>query len=118
MRSDGTRTVMRRSAARACTGITTPIAFASQYSEVRQGWEPIIRTQSRVGAAVRKIFAEHPGRDVVLVGHGAAWTLLAAALTGTEPDLERWRTLAMPDVITVEKTTLLEPVPGAAAERG
>jgi broad specificity phosphatase PhoE len=81
-------------------------AFASPYSEVRPGWEPIIRTRSRVVAAVRKILAEHPGRDVVLVGHGTAWTLLAAVLAGTEPDLERWRNLAMPDVITVEKNSL------------
>jgi hypothetical protein len=34
-----------------------------------------------------------------------------------DPDLERWRTLAMPDVITVEKTTLLEPGP-ARLSRG
>ena len=91
-------------------------AFASPYSEVRQGWEPIIRTRSRVVTAVRKILVEHPGRDVVLVGHGTAWTLLAALLAGTEPDLERWRNLAMPDVITVEKTTLLEPAHDAPAE--
>jgi broad specificity phosphatase PhoE len=80
-------------------------AFASPHSAARPGWEPIIRTRSRVVNAARKILAEHPGRDVVLVGHGTAWTLLAAALTGTEPDLERWRSLAMPDVITVERTT-------------
>ena len=77
-------------------------AFATPYTEVRPGWEPISRTRSRVVDAVRQIVKEHPGRDVVLVGHGTAWTLLAAELTGTEPDLERWRTLAMPDVITVE----------------
>jgi len=41
-----------------------------------------------------------PG-DVVLVGHGTAWTLLVAELTGEPPDLERWRSLGMPDVITV-----------------
>jgi broad specificity phosphatase PhoE len=76
-------------------------AFASPHSEARPGWEPIVRTRSRVVAAVRQILAEHPGRDVVLVGHGTAWTLLAAELTGAEPDLERWGRLAMPDVITV-----------------
>lgn len=91
-------------------------AFASPYSEVRHGWEPISRTRSRVVTAARKILAEHPGCDVVLVGHGTAWTLLAAELAGTEPDLERWRNLAMPDVITVEKTTLLEPARDAPAE--
>lgn len=77
-------------------------AFANPHSATRLGWEPIARTRSRVVAAVRKILAEHPGRDVVLVGHGTAWTLLAAELTGSEPDLERWGSLAMPDVITVE----------------
>ena len=76
-------------------------AFADPHSEVRPGWEPMARTQRRVVAAVQLILAEHPGRDVVLVGHGTAWTLLAAALAGTEPDLERWRTLTMPDVITL-----------------
>jgi broad specificity phosphatase PhoE len=76
-------------------------AFATPYSEVRAGWEPISRTRSRVVEAARQILAGHRGRDVVLVGHGTAWTLLAAELAGTEPDLERWRTLAMPDVITV-----------------
>jgi hypothetical protein len=38
----------------------------------------------------------------VLVGHGTAWTLVAADLTGQPPDLERWTSLAMPDVIPVE----------------
>ena len=77
-------------------------AFAHPYSETHPGWEPIAQTRSRVVAAVRRILEDHPGRDVVLVGHGTAWTLLAAFLTGTEPDLERWRALTMPDVITVE----------------
>ena len=84
-------------------------AFATPHSKVRPGWEPIRRTRSRVVAAVRKILAEHPGRDVVLVGHGTAWTLLTAVLTGTEPDLERWQTMAMPDVITVD-----DHAPGAS----
>lgn len=86
-------------------------AFTSPHAVARPGWEPIVRTRSRVVAAVRKILAEHPGRDVVLVGHGTAWTLLAAELTGTEPDLERWGSLAMPDVITLEKCWALETGP-------
>lgn len=77
-------------------------AFANPNAEVRRGWEPIARTRSRMVAATDRILEEHPGRDVVLVGHGTAWILLAAALTGTEPDLERWRVLTMPDVITVD----------------
>lgn len=39
---------------------------------------------------------------MVLVGHGTAWTLLVAELTGSPADLARWDTLAMPDVIVVE----------------
>lgn len=77
-------------------------AFAQPDMAARVGWEPLLQTRRRVVVAVREIVAAHPDQDVVLVGHGTAWTLLAAALTGTEPDLERWRTLAMPDVITLE----------------
>ena len=44
---------------------------------------------------------------MVLVGHGTAWTLVVADLTGRAPDLDRWESLAMPDVLTVE------PVRGA-----
>ncbi len=44
----------------------------------------------------------HRGEDVVLIGHGTAWTALVAELTGREPDLARWRALAMPDVIVLE----------------
>lgn len=85
-------------------------AFAEPYPVVRVGWESIARTRSRVVAAVGRIVADHPGRDVVLVGHGTAWTLLVAELTGTEPDLVRWQAMTMPDVIVVERTTLLHPV--------
>ncbi|MFD7025519.1 histidine phosphatase family protein [Promicromonospora sukumoe] len=91
-------------------------AFAAPHAEVRPGWEPISRTRSRVVEAARQIVAEHPGRDVVLVGHGTAWTLLAAELTATEPDLERWRSLAMPDVITIEETTHLGLAQDASAD--
>jgi broad specificity phosphatase PhoE len=40
--------------------------------------------------------------DVVLVGHGTAWTLLVSELSGEPPDLERWARLAMPDVWVVD----------------
>lgn len=39
---------------------------------------------------------------MVLVGHGTAWTVVVADLTGLPPDLDRWSQLAMPDLITVE----------------
>jgi len=35
---------------------------------------------------------------MVLVGHGTAWTLVAADLTGAAPDLDAWAALRMPDV--------------------
>lgn len=76
-------------------------AFADPHAAVREGWEPIAQTRARVVAAARRIMADHAAKDVVLVGHGTAWTLLAAELAGAEPDLERWRTMAMPDVIAV-----------------
>jgi broad specificity phosphatase PhoE len=77
-------------------------AFAVPDAVAVPGWEPVVACRDRVVRAVDGILAASAGTDVVLVGHGTAWTLLAAALTRTEPDLERWRTLAMPDVITLE----------------
>ncbi len=65
------------------------------------GWEPLDTTRARLLPAVRRILEVHGDDDVVLVGHGTAWTLLVAQLSKRAPDLERWRSLAMPDVITV-----------------
>jgi hypothetical protein len=39
---------------------------------------------------------------VVLVGHGTAWTVLAAPGTGTAPGLSRRARLGMPDAIEVD----------------
>ncbi|PKH44190.1 Broad specificity phosphatase PhoE [Nocardioides alpinus] len=66
------------------------------------GWEPLGACRARVVPAVRRVLDVHGGEDVVLVGHGTAWTLAVADLTGQPPDLERWAGLAMPDVITVD----------------
>jgi len=79
---------------------TVMAAFADPDRSVHEGWEPLARCRERVVGAVEAIAATEPG-DVVLVGHATAWTVLAAALEGVEPDLERLRTMAMPDVITV-----------------
>ena len=51
--------------------------------------------------AVRRVLDVHAGEDVVLVGHGTAWTVLVAELTGTPPDLDRWESLATPDLIVL-----------------
>jgi broad specificity phosphatase PhoE len=66
------------------------------------GWEPLTATRERLVPAVRTILDAHPGEDVVLAGHGTAWTLLRAELTGDPPDLEAWRALQMPDVWVVQ----------------
>ena len=77
-------------------------AFASPAEAAVSGWEPLSSCRGRVVPAVHRVLEVHGDEDVVLVGHGTAWTLVVAALTGTAPDLDRWDTLAMPDVITVE----------------
>lgn len=77
-------------------------AFERPDEPALTGWEPLAVTRVRVVGAVRPILAAHAGEDVVLVGHGTAWTVLAAELTSTPPDLDRWGALGMPGVITVE----------------
>jgi broad specificity phosphatase PhoE len=77
-------------------------AFAVPDAVAVPGWEPIAACRDRVVRAADGILAAGGGSDVVLVGHGTAWTVLAAVLTRTEPDLERWRALAMPDVIALD----------------
>jgi broad specificity phosphatase PhoE len=55
-----------------------------------------------VVAAAAAILDVNPSGDVVLVGHGTAWTLLRAALSGEPPDLDAWTRLSMPDVLQYE----------------
>jgi broad specificity phosphatase PhoE len=77
-------------------------AFADPERSAHSGWEPIVRTRERVLIAARAIIEAHPNDELVLVGHGTAWTVLAAALTGVGPDLDRRAALGMPDLIEVE----------------
>lgn len=79
-------------------------AFAEPHEAVVDGWEPLDRCRVRVVGAATTLLAEHPDCDLVLVGHGTAWTLVAAALTGAAPDLDRWRSLGMPDVVEVPRS--------------
>jgi broad specificity phosphatase PhoE len=76
-------------------------AFAVPDRSAHPGWEPLAETRRRVVAAAAQICRRHRdrGRDLVLVGHGTAWTLLRAAVRGEEPDLDWWDGLAMPDVV-------------------
>lgn len=76
-------------------------AFDEPEVSAYDGWEPLARTRDRVVTTVRGLLAEHPGEDLVLVGHGTAWTVLVAELTEAAPDLDRWARLAMPDLIKI-----------------
>ncbi|MGZ8738944.1 MAG: histidine phosphatase family protein [Nocardioides sp.] len=76
-------------------------AFARPDLPAYAGWEPLATCRDRVTTTVRRVLDVHAGEDVVLVGHGTAWTVLTAELTGAEPDLERWESLAMPDLIVL-----------------
>lgn len=76
-------------------------AFAHPDEAAYDGWEPLARCRDRVMTAVRRVIAAHGDEDVVLVGHGTAWTLVVAELSGQPPDLDRWASLGLPDVIEV-----------------
>jgi broad specificity phosphatase PhoE len=80
-------------------------AFAVPGEPAWPGWEPLAVTRDRVVPAVRRILADTPGADVVLCGHGTAWTLLVAELTGRAPDLDAWSRLRMPDLWCVDVPT-------------
>ncbi len=57
-------------------------AFAHPEVPAYDGWEPLSRCRDRVVRAAEGILATHRGSDVVLVGHGTAWTCLVSALSG------------------------------------
>jgi len=78
-------------------------AFEEPDVPAYDGWEPLATCRDRVGTTVRALLADHPDTDLVLVGHGTAWTALVADLTSSPPDLERWASLAMPDVMVVDR---------------
>ena len=65
------------------------------------GWEPAASAQARVVAAVRGLLSPEI-EQLVLVGHGMAWTLLVAALIDGAPDLGAWAAMRMPDVAVLE----------------
>lgn len=90
---------------------TVARAFADPDHPAYDGWEPLTACRDRVVRAVDGILSAHPAEDVVLVGHGTAWTVLAAALTGTPPDLTRWSVMTMPDLLVVPHP----PNPGPSA---
>jgi len=68
------------------------------------GWEPAAEARRRVTAAVRRLLAG-TFSDLVLVGHGTAWTLLVAELTEAEPDLTAWEAMAMPALCALDMSS-------------
>jgi broad specificity phosphatase PhoE len=78
-------------------------AFAAPAVAAVPEWEPLQALRDRLLPAVRRILAQVPtGEEIVLAGHGTAWTLLVAELTGRQPDLEAWARLRMPDLWLVD----------------
>lgn len=71
-------------------------AFDRPNQRAVPGWEPLAATRDRVVPAVLR-FVGDTDDDVVLVGHGTAWTVLVAELTGAAPDLVAWEAMGMPD---------------------
>lgn len=76
-------------------------AFDEPARPARPGWEPLDRTRHRISTAVADL-VDQGGDQLVLVGHGTAWTLLISELTDSEPDLLAWGKLRVPDVCTVD----------------
>ncbi|MEI2712645.1 MAG: histidine phosphatase family protein [Nocardioides sp.] len=74
-----------------------------------EGWETGRECQTRITQATRDLLDEAGRGHVVLVGHGTAFTLLVAALTQTPPDIRRWRSLVMPDLIRVDWRQIVRP---------
>lgn len=77
-------------------------AFARPKDSVHEGWEPLATTARRVDTATREVLTRHPEEDLVIVGHGTAFALLAAALTHRRPDPEMPEAMGFPDVVTIE----------------
>jgi broad specificity phosphatase PhoE len=61
------------------------------------GWERLATTRTRVLRAAERAIARAAGRDVVLVGHGTALTMLVSALTAEPPDVHAWLAMRLPD---------------------
>lgn len=79
-------------------------AFDEPTRPARPGWEPLDQARLRVTSAVTELVAQD-GDELVLVGHGTAWTLLVSELTGDAPDLGAWGRLRTPDLCTVDLGT-------------
>lgn len=83
----------------------------------RPGWEPLGETQERVSDAVQMIIARDVV-DVVLVGHGTAWTLLVADLVGVPADPAGLPEMSTPDLLILDLEQRRVVSPWGAWQRG
>lgn len=67
------------------------------------GWEPLEQTRQRIVDTVAGLISRSAG-DVVLVGHGTAWTLLRHHLVGG-PLPQILPPMAMPDLLVLDLST-------------
>jgi len=79
-------------------------AFSRPDRPARPGWEPLDQTRRRISEAVVQLVGQESD-DLVLVGHGTAWTLLISEITGREPDLNAWTRLRTPDLCILDLGT-------------
>jgi len=80
-------------------------SFAHPDEAARKSWEPLTEVGVRVATAAGTVIngaREADATDVVLVGHGTAWTLLVSALIGEAPDLDSWELMSMPDHCSID----------------
>jgi broad specificity phosphatase PhoE len=75
-------------------------SLANPAEPAAAGWETAASVLDRVHSeAVRRCeeSLEDGDQDIVLVGHGTAWSLLVAAITNQAVDLSTWQRMRMPD---------------------
>ncbi len=91
---------------RAAFEATVERSFARPTEPVLPEWEALDTVRQRLLRAlddrVLPLAAGRGHHDVVLVGHGTAWTVLVSALTTASPDIDAWRAMAMPDHCQLE----------------
>lgn len=80
-------------------------SFADPEIEAIPGWEPLAVTRARMSHVVGSIVGCCARSDLVLVGHGTAWTILVSELTDSAPDLAGWTSMSMPDHCAIDLGT-------------
>jgi broad specificity phosphatase PhoE len=80
--------------------------FFARPNELVLGSETAIQAGERFAAALQRVLDRFPGQTVVIVSHGTVMSLLAADRTGIDP-LPFWRSLAMPDLVILQRPELI-----------